>query len=491
MSVAELVPWLESLVEISKIEARGEGNKRQYLMPDGSAPVSETPVQHVHLINSPDFIPPRTEWPDWVKRRVDLIAEDRDRYADENQNLKKRLEELEQKQMTDQRELALAQYGEPHALQVVKERVALAPYGANLDDRGRAMVAQIAYMLDWNPFFDMHAFASKGKLVIMPDYKKLLSMVREQQRINYRERPMTSKEREQWGIKDGEIAFAVEITEVDIFMDYAKNGVADQYNPVLGIGIWRPGDNIPATWTAEMVAKKRGLRNGLSQLASYKIVTDRFRAALQGAGLGSAEETEDGFTVELPAETGGIADYWNDNPQRQRFWIEMGKLGYDKKSDVAQVLNFKINNPNDSKEWAKHMNQFPDLENALAYARVCVENAKQQDGQVNEQAHVIDGEVIEDKPAPGAGPAESIPDIFNSGEPPLWVITDEELGQLIKEAAEFWGTTSKTTTRKNLVKALGLNGEAKNDTDLVRLISSAYHGDYGTAMQAVTLHEVE
>lgn len=389
LSYNQLEEWMAYLLTKGKIEHKKEGHLSVYRLVEGvELPrAQEEPIEDRNLQSDGDNKPPR------IRPKWNII--ERQDYESRIAQLQRQIEEMETKHMTDQKEIALAQYGEPRALQVVKERVALAPYAASLDDRGRAMVAQIAYMLDWNPFFDMHAFASKGKLVIMPDYKKLLSMVREQQRINYRERPMTSKEREQWGVRDGEIAFAVEITEVDTFMDYAKNGVASEYNPVMGIGIWRPGDNIPATWTAEMVAKKRGLRNGLSQLASYKIVTDRFRMALQGAGFGNAEETEDGFSVELANETGGRSDWWNDNPRRQRFWIELGKMGYDKKSDVAKVLNFNIVNSDKSDNWADCMAQFPDLENAIAYARVCVENAKQTSEE--SAPEVIEGEVVEAK----------------------------------------------------------------------------------------------
>jgi hypothetical protein len=85
---------------------------------------------------------------------------------------------------------------------------------------------------------------------------------------------------------------------------------------------------------------------------------------------------------------------------------------------------------------------------------------------------------------------QSIADSPNPDEPPLWVINDDELKQLIQESAQVWGTTSKTSTRKHLIAALGLNGNAKNDSELAMLISSAYHGDHGTAMQAVSLYEV-
>ena len=317
-----------------------------------------------------------------------MDIKERQQYENRIAELERQVNELEKENMLDERALTLTQYGDRRELAVIKERVALAPYGATLDERGRAMVAQIAYMLDWNPFFDLHAFPSKGKLCIMPDYKKLLAMVREHTRINYSERPATIEEREQWGVGDGEVAFIVEITEVDTFLDFAKAGAAEHYKPVVGIGIWRKGDNIPGTWTPEMVAGKRALRKALYQLTSFDIVSERFRDALAKAGLTGASEDNDGFMVDLPGnpqiEPG---DWWNDSQQRQRFWIELGKLGYSKKSEVASLLHVNVVNVDDSASWLQHMAQFPDLENALAYARACDEN--------NKQSNVIDGEIEE------------------------------------------------------------------------------------------------
>lgn len=316
-----------------------------------------------------------------------LGIKERQQYESRIAELERKIEEIEKENMLDERALTMTQYGNPRELAVIKERVALAPYGAGLDERGRAMVAQIAYMLDWNPFFDLHAFPSKGKLCIMPDYKKLLAMVREHTRINYSERPATIAEREQWGVGDGEVAFIVEITEVDTFLDFAKAGAAEHYKPVVGIGIWRKGDNIPGTWTAEMVAGKRALRKALYQLTSFDIVSDRFRDALSKAGLTGASEDNDGFLVDMPQIIN--SDWWTDKQTRQRFWIALGKLGYSKKAEVAKLMQLHITDTESRDQWEQQMAQFPDLDNALSYATVCHENKQQS---------VVDGGIIDHAP---------------------------------------------------------------------------------------------
>ena len=361
---------------------------------------------------------PKDEQPPRVRPRWNII--ERQDYEIEITELKHKIEELESKVMEQEKSLVITQYGDKRSLETVKERVGLVPYAANLDERGRAMVAQICWMLDWNPFFDMHAFKSGGKLVLMPDYKKLMSMAKEQQRINHDSRPMTEQEQQEVGLKDGQVGYVTEVKEIDTFLEFAKAGVADQYSPVVGYGIYSyahknkdgkqvQSDNVPNTWTPEMVAKKRSIRNALYQLTNYKIVTKRFRDALMQIGAVAVGETDDGFQVDIPdqlpeGEPASANHFWEDPKQRQRFWIS-AKVISKKKSEIATALGFKIEDPEDSAQWAEHMAQFPDLENAIAYVNVVAENVKQEapeTGQESDSPVIIDaetGEVIKSDPA--------------------------------------------------------------------------------------------
>lgn len=413
--------WLVDLVQVGKAERREQDGTEQYRLALGQG--AET-VPTVVVPPKRLTIPPRTEWPEWARTYLQRIADERDRVVNENIELKKQMAKLEDKVSEQERSLVITQYGDKKDLEVVKERVALVPYAANLNERGRAMVAQICYLLDWNPFFDMHAFESKGRLVLMPDYKKLMSMAKEQQRINHHSRPMTAKERQEVGLKDYQVGYVTEVKEIDVLLEFAQAGIADQYDPIIGYGIYShahkqdtkdiPADNVPNTWTPEMVAKKRSIRNALYQLTNYKIVTKRFREALMQIGAVSVAEGDDGFTVDMPEQVGaGVTDepvptlsgyWWGDPKQRQAFW-KAAKAISSHKSKIAQALNFEIDgDPDNSDNWKEHMAAFPDLENAIAYVNAVAESSAPDVPVIDPEDHT---------PEP---PAESSPEEAESGQ---------------------------------------------------------------------------
>lgn len=103
------------------------------------------------------------------------------------------------------------------------------------------------------------------------------------------------------------------------------------------------------------------------------------------------------------------------------------------------------------------------------------------DGSLNDAKAVIQATIEEQQRS--ASVVDSEPDAM-----PLWVPEVSEVSQMIKEAAAGWDCR-RDVARKHLVTALGLTGTAKGDSDLQKLIAGAYHGDYGTAMMAVSLYE--
>jgi hypothetical protein len=245
-----------------------------------------------------------TPEPDWFIEYRKRVFERDGKANTEIERLRREIKDLQEKnKMQNNDNLALTMYGEKKELEVVRERVSLTTYGANLDKAGCSMVAQLCWLMDWNPFFDVHAFETGGRVVVMPDYKKVLEIVREKERINYESRPMTPAERTAYGLDDKQVGFITEITEVDTFLEFVKAGVGDQYHRIKGAGVWSPGDQIAKTWTKEMVAEKRSLRKALAHLTSYKIASKRLQQALMQAGALMVEETEDGFVFDAPKPT--------------------------------------------------------------------------------------------------------------------------------------------------------------------------------------------
>lgn len=343
-------------------------------------------------------VTPKDEQPPHVRPKWNILERQSD--AGKIAELQRKINELEKSNMEQERSLTLTQYGDKRELAVVKERVALAPYAANLNDAGRAMVAQICFLLDWNPFFDLHPFINKkGKLCLVPDYKKMISMAKEHQRLNDSSRVMTETERHEHGLAETQIGYVTEIKEVDTFLEFARAGVADQYVPVVGYGIVSKGESVPKTWTPAMLSRKRSQRHAFGQLTPYKIVSKRFQDALMQIGALSVTDTGDGFEVEAPDTVGASDDvpllvsanhFWGDKAQRQAFWIAAKALGKNK-SAIAAALDISNQVTDDSATWAPFMKQFPDLENAIAYVDVVAENLKQQSDEESTAPEVVQG----------------------------------------------------------------------------------------------------
>lgn len=218
----------------------------------------------------------------------------------ENKRLK---EALDQGATTNGDNTAIALYGEKHEMAVVKERLALAPFAKDMTAPEITYVAQVAGFLRWNPFFDMYAFKNKKnqQITIMPSYQKMVDLVR-QDGVDLRSRPATIKEREDYGVKEGQIAFVTEATDRKAFFEYVKAGCAEYYKPQIGIGIWKPGDNVPETWTPEQVARKRSLRQVASLMGAMQIAMRQVLEAISKSGATLVSETDDGYVIQTPAE---------------------------------------------------------------------------------------------------------------------------------------------------------------------------------------------
>lgn len=241
-----------------------------------------------------------------------------------NADLKRQLEQAAEKNS------ALALYGEPRENAVIRDRLMLAPWAKDLTDKEVTYVAQVAALLRWNPYFDLYAFKTGGKMIIMADYKKLIDLVREEYKgkIDMRTRPATVKEREDYGIKEDDKAFITEVIERDVFFEYVKNECAHLYPPTIGVGIWHKGESVPATWTPEMRARTRSLRDAMYQMGAYQIAMRKVQEALVNAGAKNITVSDGDFVVEIAEETkaqaieGEIVPPGNISTEAPQLWRE-------------------------------------------------------------------------------------------------------------------------------------------------------------------------
>jgi hypothetical protein len=248
-----------------------------------------------------DDSPPR-ELPRWaLKMRQDHIAE--------TSALQRRISQLEDELMhtrTASRELreaqfqaqnALAVYGETTELSEIKQRVALHPTFAGLNDQGRALVAQVAHAMGVNPFMHLHCWMQGNKLQITLDYKGLLYLAG-QDNIMESTRLLTRDELIARGVAEkdidrGAIGAVCEVTEIDKAGRCKAAGL--EYRPVTGYAVWLPDKAAPNGRDGAWVAEKNALRAAL-----YKVSDLGLKLARHIEGV---HESDDGWAAELPEHT--------------------------------------------------------------------------------------------------------------------------------------------------------------------------------------------
>lgn len=260
----------------------------------------------------------------------------------------------------------VALYGEAQENALVKERLMLAPWAKDLSPKEVSYVAQVAVLLRWNPYFDLYAFKTGGKMIIMADYKKLIDLVKQEYKgkIDIRTRPATVKEREDYGIKDDDKAFITEVIEREVFFEYVKNECAALYPPTIGVGIWHKGESVPATWTPEMRARTRSLRDAMYQMGAYQIAMRQVQEALVNAGAKNVTVSDGDFVVEIPEDTKAQAiegeivpeselpiqsptpwqEYvsgWTGQDWFNKFWSKVAPVTKDELHTVLNVASLK------------------------------------------------------------------------------------------------------------------------------------------------------
>jgi len=231
--------------------------------------------------------------------------------------LKERVYELEQA-MVDQRhaERQLSLYGSPRTLEEMATQVGLSPRFKDLTPAEHRYVASVGLASGLNPEFHLHAWKSGGKLLVMPDYKALITLSA-QHRLMLKERRLTAEEMRGRGIPErdvaeGAIAFVVEGYELDLAILARRAGM--DYEPHRGYGWWaakkdetrwnnqtkkmeptgkRIPNDVPHARDGEWVARKRAMRDLYHQFAD---LTLKFgRQAVPGA---TVIEDGDGWEFE-------------------------------------------------------------------------------------------------------------------------------------------------------------------------------------------------
>jgi hypothetical protein len=269
--------------------------------------------------------PPTDERPPAVRPKWNLIERQRD--AAQIAALERRVSELEMSIVkAKQAARALTLYGAPGTLDEAVAMVAASPKFADLNENEHRYVAMVALATGLHPEFQVHAFKSRGKLVITPDYKGLINLA-DSRYLMTKERRLTADEMRARGIPErdiaeGSIAYVVEGYELDKAALARQAGI--EYEPLRGFGWWaakkdeerwddrqkkkvptgrRIPNDVPNGRDGEWVAWKRATRALYYQLSD---LTLKFNQPVPGASRG--EEDEYVFDVDAPIIDGQTVD---------------------------------------------------------------------------------------------------------------------------------------------------------------------------------------
>ena len=166
--------------------------------------------------------------------------------------------------------VALEQYGERDALSEMVHRVKhCVPNGKRLKDAEVLSLAQVALATGLNPFTgEIWYIPGKGP---MAGIKGLRRRAREQSTYSVTLRAMSSVELEDHNVELGDVGRICELFRHDVLQKAVEiNRIAGEMvvpvKPILGVGIWRKGDQIASskssTWMADKRAEADALRKG-------------------------------------------------------------------------------------------------------------------------------------------------------------------------------------------------------------------------------------
>ena len=198
---------------------------------------------------------------------------------------------------------ALQQYGERDTLSEMTYRIKqCVPGGTRLQDNEVKSLAQVSLATGLNPFTgEIWYIPGKGP---MAGIKGLRRRARKQSTYSVTLRAMRNDEPEEHNIKPGDVGRICELFRHDILakaveINRAAGEMVIPVKPILGIGIWRKGDQIAssksATWMADKRAEADALRKGfdLSELQYSDEVNGSQVEFLETAGGWSVMPEED------------------------------------------------------------------------------------------------------------------------------------------------------------------------------------------------------
>lgn len=180
------------------------------------------------------------------------------------------VETREEETSMTKKDVALQQYGERDELSEMVHRVKhCVPNGKRLKDAEVLSLAQIALATGLNPFTgELWYIPGKGP---MPGIKGERRRAREQSTYSVTLRAMRANEMEEHNVKMGDVGRICELFRHDILQRAVEiNKTAGEMvipiKPILGVGIWRKGDQIASskssTWMADKRAEADALRKG-------------------------------------------------------------------------------------------------------------------------------------------------------------------------------------------------------------------------------------
>jgi hypothetical protein len=269
---------------------------------------------------------------------------------------------FQRKQAKEVAETSMIQrFGTREELTEITERVQLNDAAQELDARGVRLVAQVSYMTGWIPFLDFHAFKHKGKVCIMPDYKRLVQDS-DPGNLSWSFRVMSDQERKDRLIDkmddpDQIVGVVCELVEISKAKELAAAGLSHLYRPVLGYGVI---DLSKDRTIAHRDPMKRGeiraLRDALNQTAKGQQAQDHFRSMLRDASKTAQlpepiyDDEADGYTLpdgeaiegdftetDAPAPEPATTGQTPDTPAQQAALFEppqCAKKGCDKPADT-------------------------------------------------------------------------------------------------------------------------------------------------------------
>ena len=216
---------------------------------------------------------------------------------------------------------AITLYGRANSVEELVRAIAISPKFAGLSSAEHEFVARVGLATGLNPEFQLHAWKDRGKLVITPDYKGLLSLA-DRRFLMVKERRMTPDELRERGLTDaliaeGAIGYVVEGWELDKAKYCKDAGI--EYEPLRGYGIWeakkaevvwknnqrivtgnRADNDVPNGRDGAWVAWKRATRALFNQISDLSL---KFGMPIPNARL----EDEDTYVFE-PATPPQVID---------------------------------------------------------------------------------------------------------------------------------------------------------------------------------------